>query len=323
MAQGNCRKWLAVLMISIVFGGAGDVLAAGKKPSSPPPEPPPVTDAPVHGEFILRVLTYNIHGLPLIAEDSSRYADIGRILNKRRRDGTAPHVVAIQEAFEDRTQELVDEADFPYGARGKNAKFPRLSSGLLILSEFPIIQVNRMIYENCVSWDCFARKGVLHTQVQLPGVPFPLDLYDTHLNSDPDTDPFTPISETRAVRERQIQELSEFIFKTSKSGSGEPSAVLVPADFNFIGGDTGFALMSSLLGAKDAASICLLPGLCFHDGSAQDAYERSLDHQFYVPTPSSSVILSPVRFETVFDEEVDGRFLSDHFGQEVHYRIAW
>ena len=51
------------------------------------------------GERLLRVMSYNIHGMVLVKNDHGRYAKIGKVLEARRRAGTAPEIIAVQEAF--------------------------------------------------------------------------------------------------------------------------------------------------------------------------------------------------------------------------------
>lgn len=297
-----------------VFGASAE--AMGRKAHADP-APPPV--GPDHGSFILRVMTYNVHGLPLPGIDPTRYADIGKILGERRREGNAPHIVALQEAFDSRTDELNAAAAYPFGARGKKGAFLKLGSGLMVLSEFPIASVDRMSFEECVSWDCFARKGVLRTQVVVPGVPFPVEIFNTHLNSDPDGDQFTTVHQTRAVRAEQMRQLQEFVGAT---GGGGTRPVFFPGDFNTVPQDPGYPDLLSLLGMSDSLQSCALPGRCTGDGSAREHWPSALDHELFVEN-SNGISVQPIHFESVFTDPVDGRMLSDHVGQEVHFLITW
>src|ERR1035437_5184259 len=96
----------------------------------------------------LRILSYNIHGLPgLLVPDKGQYARIGDILSERRKAGLAPQIVAIQQGwdFDGTAATLTEHSGYPYVVHGADTKFGKLlSSGIHVLSEYPFEVVNRV-----------------------------------------------------------------------------------------------------------------------------------------------------------------------------------
>lgn len=264
--------------------------------------------APKPAAVELRVLSYNIQGLP--NDDDAfheRYAKIGKKLYERRQDGTAPQLVAIQEAFHPRTDELVAESGYPYyryGARGTSHS--PLPSGLIILSEYPIESAATVDFARCVGWDCWANKGAVLARVRVPGLPAPLELIDTHMNAGRD-------DAELAIRRSQVVELLDFM--RARRVPGAP--YIFPGDFNFRRGEIDYAEFSAGAGSNAAESCLARHGQCAGDDAAM--LLREVDHQFF--GSSDRVSLRPIRAEQSFKELEDGRPLSDHRGLEVVFRI--
>jgi hypothetical protein len=57
------------------------------------------------------------------------------------------------------------------------------SSGLWVLSNHPIDWVKSHAYRYCAGLDCLANKGVMLVSDPCPGLPTPVEIADTHLNS--------------------------------------------------------------------------------------------------------------------------------------------
>ena len=286
---------------------------------APPAHLGSITNGVVHGSFELSILTYNVHGLPLpIGIDHSRYADIGRILRQRRLAGNAPQLVMIQEAFHSRTEELVTQAGYPYVARGAPSKGVRASAGLLLLSQLPLNQISNVVYDFCTSWDCWSRKGVLHARIDMPGMPRGLDLYSTHMNSNPDADFWTPTEEAQQARMTQMQEMREYVWATKGSGA----ALIMGGDYNFRKGDDDYESFLGFFMVQETSEVCGHNQGCLGNELARNFGPNAIDHQFY--DPGSNVIrIEPTSYGHVFQQPVNGRMLSDHEGIEMRYRISW
>lgn len=269
----------------------------------------------------LRVLTFNIWGSPT-AKDPSRHEDIGRILGEQRKLGTAPQVVLIQEAFTSRAvRALTQLSGYPYSKLGPGAGTAKANSGLIILSEFPITASASVKYTRCTSWDCFANKGAVYSRLAIPGLPHPFEVFNTHMNADPDTDFWTPIEQAQEMRFLQSQELREFSDQYRRS----EAPVIYGGDFNFRPSGYDYESFVGFTTTNNAAEECghLGPARCQGSQAAYQYWQSAIDHQFYDRGRSPRVDVQPIDFRQVFTEPVKGRRLSDHPGVEVTYLLSW
>ncbi len=271
---------------------------------------------PRRASAVLRVLTYNINGVPnLPKEKHERYREVGKILKRLREEGLAPQVVVVQEAFHPRTKELVSEAGYPHAQAGAPANGTFLGSGLNILSEYPIESFETLDYSRCAGWDCFANKGVLRARLKVPGLAHGLEVYTTHMNADPQDG--TSSDEALKARLAQAAELAEFVRRTK---SGSPA--VIAGDFNFRPGEADYRLFSQLPGLKNAAEECSRSGACSGERDPEGVWRGAIDHQFYLSGEPSGSLL-PVHLEQTFKEPVGGEPLSDHWGLEARYLLVW
>lgn len=250
--------------------------------------------------------------------DTSTLGDIGRALRQRRAQGTAPHVVAIQEGFHVDIINLINEAGYPYRKDGPGATFSRAGSGLIILSEFPIVGSASHVYDhaNSEGFDWDANKGVQYVQIRLPGMPQYFELLNTHLQADYN-DAFDPLYLTQAARRRQIVEMADFFWRVnSRSG---PLAFV--GDFNT---NTTLGEYYNILGRTflfDAAETCSFWGTCRINTDLRREISDGLDHHFY--RSGDRVTMAAASYERTFTQPVGGRKLSDHDGIEVEYALRW
>jgi endonuclease/exonuclease/phosphatase family metal-dependent hydrolase len=159
------------------------------------------------------IMTYNVHGLPWPFASGRQDAlkAIGIRLAEMRAEGIQPHLVLLQEAFTSDAKAIGREAGYRYAVPGPGRKdrsqIPadatqqryaqdahRMKgegdgtiedSGLVILSDYPVVDVRRMPYSRfaCAGFDCLANKGILLVRVAVPGLSEPLTVIDTHMNS--------------------------------------------------------------------------------------------------------------------------------------------
>jgi len=296
-------------------------LAFGKRKVTPPPAPTiPMTPVREHGELRLHVMTYNVHGLPNPFANMSHFRKIGERLAERRRQGTAPHIVAIQEGFHRDVQDLIDAAGYPYKKDGPGPDTPRVGSGLIILSEFPLSGLRSMAFalENSAGWDWNARKGIMSVLVRLPGLPTALRLFNTHLQADYSSDPFAPVRETRAARKRQLAELRDFFGRISISGE----ASIFAGDFNTNASLDDYYDIIAFTGLMNTSEQCWISNECLGNANVKNDLYGSVDHQFY--RTDSVVEMKPIRYDKTFSEPVhNGKPLSDHDALEVEYQVRW
>lgn len=264
----------------------------------------------------LRVLTYNIKGLPAVfAEGYSeeRYAEIGRILAERRLAGDAPDLVFLQESFVARTKELRDRAGYPFEAKGPDSSaLLGVDSGLYILSRFPVLATKTRAFgvDVCAGWDCYANKGVQFARIQLPGLPVPLDVYNTHMQASRDHD---------GVRSRQVELIAEFVRETH-----DPRyPILFAGDFNFRPqlNEASYREFVKRTGLVNSAEFCEAK-TCARNGLG-GVWRSIVDHHFVSVAEHALFRLLPLGLQRSFAGEVKGMRLSDHQGLEGTYRIEW
>jgi endonuclease/exonuclease/phosphatase family metal-dependent hydrolase len=312
--------------------------------------PPPSAAVPADGR--LTVMTYNIKGLPwpVASGRAEAIAAIGARLAALRRQGRQPHVLLLQEAFTSDATTIAARAGYAHAAYGPEpaqrsaiagdagdlrhvaqARWDRgegmgkqLGSGLIILSDYPIIEIDRMAYPDfaCAGFDCLANKGVLIAHLRVPGFDRPVSVVNTHLNARKAAG--VAVGRSNHAFARQVELMATFIRAQVDGGR----VLLVGGDMN-IGGDPlrsaaffgGFAraglgfVRPHLGGARVAVDQGWCPptdrqDLARSNQKAKDwLFARGADGR------PMSVAGSSVPFGTQ-----DGPALSDHIGYAIDYR---
>lgn len=165
----------------------------------------------------LKVLSYNIYALPLVA------SKIGDRLNELPNHLNGYDVIMMQEAFSsDRTGMLNQLAQqYPYQTHvPASGSINLFDSGLVIVSRYPIVKTAQLIYPDCSGTDCFADKGVLYAEIIKNGKAY--HVTSTHTAS-------FDTAEARALRQIQFKQI-----RTLVNQQNIPSfdAVLMGGDFN-------------------------------------------------------------------------------------------
>jgi len=227
--------------------------------------------------------------------------------------GDGPDVVLIQEAFSENTRALFKAASYPHVAQGPASKsWLRLGSGLCILSRHPIVAKATREFDahpNCNGWDCFANKGVQFARILVPGLPRPLDLFNTHLQAGRDDPP---------ARRRQVKILVEFFREHHRPGN----PVVFGGDFNIrpLRDRESYDEFIEGTGLANSGKHCLDRGCAYSsDTGWQGVWENAVDHQFY--STQGEVLLTPVRIERTLGDPVEGIRLSDHFAHEARFEL--
>jgi endonuclease/exonuclease/phosphatase family metal-dependent hydrolase len=301
---GRLRAAFAALAIAGVAPAAGQAA-------------PAMPDAEAPRSVELKVLSYNIKGLPLIT-DLDRLRRIGEILAERRRAGDEPDVVLLQEAYVEEARRVRNRAGYPHSIVGTaDGRLFANPSGLEVLSDHPILASYGRTFNDCSFPECFVAKAILGVTVEVPGVPEPIRIFTTHLQADSRNEP---------VRRNQIDDIG--VFLTRIRFGREPA--IFAGDFNFKPRHPSYGKFLRNFPVSDAGSACLeAPGTCQvvvgGDGRTDwtDVWKTAHDRHFYYQPPQSAVRIEPIRVIRNFTEPVDGDFLSDHWGYEVHYRIEW
>jgi endonuclease/exonuclease/phosphatase family metal-dependent hydrolase len=300
----------------------------------------------------LSVLTYNIEGLPWPAR-SGRSEDLSRIadqLQALRNQGRQPHVVLFEEAFSRKARAIARNAGYRYIADGPAASdtgAPATSiadrafnaaarffagekwgkwrgSGLRIASDYPILGVKRMAYSTCAGMDCLANKGAVLVTIAVPGVPQPVAIVDTHLNSRRAAR--VSIDRSFYAYRRQVDALSDFV----RANVPTSMPFIVAGDFN-AGQEPRrrdyllhqAAAWRSDTPVRGALDTCLQAGdLCATDNRPDLAFsqKRGRDYQLFASGGSANLALKSMA--ALFGHDTDGRMLSDHVGYSATYLVG-
>lgn len=296
----------------------------------------------------LSVLIYNVAGLPWPVRTGRGDAlrEIGAELRRLRREGRAPDLLLLQEAFTPGAARVGIDAGYPNWVPGPGAadrsivaappldpdflagrdfwKGERLgkllSSGLYLYSEYPITALYKTPFgeNSCAGFDCLANKGVMLAEIAIPGVPAPVQILNTHLNAR-GASGVAPVRSHYAHR-RQVDEIRLFL-----------DARLRP-DWPFVyGGDFNTRKSATLFDHK----VEQIPGTIvrYHctvlrtdcdvrmSWDGDQPWLDTQDMQGFAD--GAGVSIRPVRVEAMFDAPRNGRMLSDHDGYLVVYALSW
>ena len=294
-------------------------------------------------------MSYNIHGLPwpIARGRPQALRRIGERLAQMREQGQQPHIVLLQEAFSADAKSIAREAEYPFAATGpgrrdrsdmtadeaqksftlgdnklKGESDGKLEdSGLLVLSDYPIFDVERVPYARfaCAGYDCLANKGLVMVRVKIPGASQPLTIIDTHMNSRG----ASGVADGRADAAYgwQAEQLRSFV--TDKVKASDPA--IVAGDFNIGNAPYRRSMIIGcggiLPGSEDALRAALSANPSSPDHLAASAIvNHGKDWMFARSGASTKLTLQGVAVP--FGHEPDGKSLSDHFGYVAHYRIA-
>ncbi len=293
----------------------------------------------------LTVLTYNVEGLgfPARSGRARELRQIGERLSAMRTAGTGPDIVLFQEMFSGAAKNAVMSTGYPAITPGPRRttqpfestreKLPGKSSikrgevgikfqgsGLAIASRFPIMTTDVRAFgaRSCAGLDCLANKGIMLARIYVPGLPTPIDVYDTHMNSRGASK--APAPRNLAAHDRQALEASEFIDNTHDDNF----PVIFGGDFNMRRSEPRWANFTRY------QSMTLVHHFCSEKTSGCDVrmswdgdepWMDTQDLQFF--WPGTAVSVRPIRVEAVFDGNPDSPKLSDHDGFMVTYRLEW
>ncbi len=354
--RGNAGRAFRILAALIGFTG----LAACAEHPEPAPLPQreskaaPITRSPQGGfRTTLSVLTYNVAGLPWPVRTGrdSALDQIGADLRRLREEGRAPDVVLLQEAFTSTAAHVGIRAGYPNWVRGPQtgdsstiaAPAPDraflddrsfwkgegagklLPSGLYIFSAYPISQLHVTSFgkDTCAGYDCLANKGVMLALVSIPGVPSPVQVLNTHLNSRGASG--TPASRTLYAHKRQIDEIRLFLNQHLR----KELPFIYGGDFNTRKSPDRFSHKLAQIPGTLVHMYCLKTrGACdirmSWDGDAP--WLDTQDLQGFAG--GTSVRVRPIRVEAMFDAPAgvprkSAARLSDHDGYLVTYELSW
>ncbi|MFC0205803.1 endonuclease/exonuclease/phosphatase family protein [Novosphingobium soli] len=306
--------------------------------------PPPIAVESDRASMTLDVLTYNVEGLQWPAR-SGRAPDlqrIGQMLREMREHGRAPDIILFQEAFSAAAIRAIKDSGYPFMVGGpgrtlssvENADARRvgrprptkgeiglrlLGSGLVIASRYPVTGAEMDAYsrKTCAGFDCLSNKGVQLVRLAIPGVPVPIEVAATHMNSQRASK--VRVERHLAAHQFQSEELARFLERHHHPAS----PLILGGDFNMRRSQERFTAFRSRIAFDQVHEYCAPPERCdvrlSWDGDAP--WMDTQDLQFFAP--GKGVEIRPERVEAMFDGSPASPKLSDHDGFRVQYRLSW
>lgn len=294
----------------------------------------------------LSVLIYNVEGLPWPARKNRGPSldRIGESLAALRAEGRAPDIVLMQESFTSRAARIGQQAGYTNAIGGpkrsdvtkdsavadafvaerrrkKGERAPKLMrSGLYVLSDFPVTEMFREGFAKkaCAGFDCLAAKGVMLVRVAVPGVPSPIDIVTTHMNSGRAAR--VPLERSAEAHRYQALEAAQFLDRYH----APDNPLIIGGDFNMRRNPERFDFFSTAIQYHIVHQWCLAnPSVCAVEMS-WDGDEPWLDTQDLQAFDDGKLVsVEPIRVEAMFDGSANGAKLSDHDGFLVTYRLSW
>ncbi len=270
-------------------------------------------------ESELKVLSYNIQNLPWPAKKNrGEISRIGEIFGEMRAQGIHPQIVFLQEAFEDgQVKKLIQKSGYPYAVKGPGSGTRLLNAGIYILSDYKILNVRKMAFgKACAGLDCASNKGVMMAEIEIPGWSESLLVLNTHMNSGKSS----KVSPKKHIASRaaQIAKIGKFLVPVNLSGR----PVVFGGDFNTAPLKDPWDVLVNTLDMDNAEVYCMdNPLKCdrLSEEDDEDFFLKSPDHMFY--RSSETVALTPLSVEKNFKIMHGDRYISDHFGHEVVFRV--
>lgn len=264
----------------------------------------------VHKE--IKILSWNIFMIPKpfnFTKQKERTPLIAKYIREINAD-----LVVLEECFDEDVRAFMKDNlkdIYPYMAElGKSKKFYQfLTSGIFILSKFPMKTLAEVFYNDCNTTDCFGSKGFLLTEVKITNEII-IQLGGTHLQAwDSDT--------SKSTRLSQMNQLSE----TLKSFKQKNIPQILAGDFNI---DLQTEERKNLFKIIDVFDPVTDPNITYTIGDPNDCFhvpgkgenKKWIDYILTVKSEKVATVTSTI------SKKLQGKIkkktcdLSDHFAIE-------
>lgn len=264
----------------------------------------------------IKLLSWNIFMIPKpfnFTKQTERTPLIANHLKTLNAD-----IVVLQECFSENVRNYFKEnlkEIYPYMVElGKSKKFYQfLTSGLFILSKYPIKTLAEIFYKDCNTTDCFGSKGFILTEIKISDNSI-LQLGATHLQAW-DTD------ESKATRLSQINQMND----TLKTFKHDNVPQILAGDFNVDLNTEERSKLFSILNVFDPVTDNKInytsgePNACFHVPGKGGA-KKWIDYVLTVKGNKNATIKSTEVKQLQGAIKSKNCDLSDHFA--IESRIA-
>jgi len=172
----------------------------------------------------MRVVTWNVRGLPLRIGSARAYRRIAELLSVDLAD-----ILIMQEAFTMAAKAIAKAAGYRSIAFGAGRTFLRhlVDSGLVLASLHDLSETSRLSFgrSRCAGIDCLANKGALASRIRMPETL--VDVFTLHLNRHRAA--YEPPNEPRRAMFEQIAHIRRYI--DDRRDAAIPA--IIAGDFNF------------------------------------------------------------------------------------------
>lgn len=297
----------------------------------PSATPAPARPAPEASPLQFDVLSLNTWGLPEpISKDvSERHLRIGKSL--------APYeIVGFEEAFSGKSVNLAKGAaltGLTYHIH-KPAERRVMPSGLATFSQYEIVKTGFRPFSYGTQSDALASKGVSFSRIKVPGAGL-VDVYITHFqatNAQPGgtldqlwrkgVAAILPGFDKSAgeIRAHDAQELIDYV---KANDEGHPTIVM--GDFNTLDSQPVYEQIKQGLNLHDSFRELNPQDPGYTSDGLTNPYKdghgkrKRVDYIFY--KSGADADLKALASDLAFNQAVDGKFVSDHYGLHTRFEI--
>ena len=296
----------------------------------------------------ISVVTYNVAGLPFPARNGTgkAMARIRRAIEAEWTGDRRPDILLLQEAFVPSANRLTFAAGYSHHLRGPSAGkrrtvvvqrpdtetlgrrrwrkgegWPKVTnSGLALGTNVGVLAhvAEPFGRRSCAGIDCLSNKGVTLTTLEVPGLPEPLMILNTHLNSRGAAK--VDLRRTDFAHRQQVREMVDLLTREWRGRY----PLIYAGDFNTRGTAYRFDYKDERLPGELAHRFCHRnPDRCRVEISwdGDEPWRDTQDLQGYAS--SDRIRIEPIAISAEFDEPFEQRRLSDHDALRVTYKLSW
>ncbi|MCW3127663.1 MAG: Endonuclease/exonuclease/phosphatase [Bacteroidetes bacterium] len=259
----------------------------------------------------IRIMTYNVKMLPRILtyihhKPIKRARLIPQFLIAENVD-----MIVLEETFDYRADQILKRKlrtayPYIYGPANKKGGGTMFSSGVMILSKYPMKRLEEIKFKSCSGDDCWARKGAMLVELTVKG--HTIQFMGTHLQA----------GGTPQIKRDQYAQIEAMLERHARPGVPQ----ILGGDYNTFRSDTVlYPTMLSILHAEDGpisgdiqfTSDDIICDMSENYCRTLAHYEQDIiDYILYKGNglPHRSVTRRITRYMTLWD--IDHRDLSDH-----------
>jgi len=340
------RFGLAAAAVALILSLSAQAAGTGRDVANCLHHQPQIqVDSEGHASIDIEIMLYNVEGLPFPAR-LNRSKDLGQIgveLAAMRATCKTPRIIVLQEVFSEDAERIAAQAGYVAVADGPERdarrslagapipdtflagqRFSRgeggpklVDGGLQILSDYPVLEAVSEPFSDdaCAGTDCLSNKGAMLVRVRIPGLPVPLEILNTHMNSRKGAG--VSYGRTDVAHHLQSDELADFLQRHRSPGY----PLLIAGDFNMKDAAARFSHFERRMPQPLVHRHCA-NGACVLNKTFETAQPWMETQDLHAFESGGIVTVRPLRLDTIFDG-LNGPMLSDHIATIVTYRLSW